>query len=190
MNVFHEEAHVANECEAQWLTRSIADLIRHLSFHYNTPIYKRLSVIGKSADQIRLRATGGLGRSEHAANAFGVRLSNLVTTLRLVLEAHAWSEGDVLFPAAVAVEVHGLASTRFGQGSLNILLDGIRQEHDLIRELLASLVRTIEEYALVGGVDELEAFVSELEIVSFMIAEQLDLEDRCLWPRVRDLFSQ
>jgi hypothetical protein len=190
MIVRSEEAPLASGCEPEWLGRSIADLIRHLSFHYNTPIYKRLLAIGDTADQIRLRAAGLLGRSEHAATAFGLRLSSLVSTLRLVLEAHAWSEGDVVFPAAVAAETHGLASTRFRPDGLNILMDGIRQEHELIRELLASLARTIEEYASAGTVDELEAFVSEVEIASFMIAEQLDLEDRCLWPRVRDLFRR
>ena len=39
-------------------------------------------------------------------------------------------------------------------------------------------------------VGDAEIFVSDLEIVCFMIAEQLDLEDRCLWPRVKDLFDQ
>jgi iron-sulfur cluster repair protein YtfE (RIC family) len=190
MTVRSEEGPVASACEPEWLVRSIADLIQHLNGYYNKPINNRLSVIGETADHIRFHASDMLGRSDHAASAFGVRLASLVSTLRLVLEAHAWSEGDVLFPAAVAVEAHGPGSTRFRRDSLTILLDGIIEEHALIRELLGSLARTFEEYASVGMVHELETFVSDVEVVSFMIAEQLDLEDRCLWPRVRDLFRQ
>ena len=92
-----------------------------------------------------------------------------MTTLRLVLEAHAWSEGDVLFPAAVAIETYGRKSAPFRRNSLDILMEGIAQEHDLIRELLASLSRTMEECVSAGMDPELESFVSDLEIVCFMI---------------------
>ncbi len=107
-----------------------------------------------------------------------------------MLDAHAWSEGEVLFPAAIAIESYGRRSAPFKRDALDILMEGIAQEHDLLRELLASLTRTMEECAFAGLNQELEIFVSDLEIVCFMIAEQLDLEDRCLWPRVKDLFDQ
>ena len=118
-----------------------------------------------------------------------MRLSSLVTTLRFVLEAHAWSEGDVLFPAAISIEAQGRQSAPFRRDALDILMEGIAQEHDLIRELLASLTRTMEECVAAGLCAELERFVADLEIVCFLIAEQLDLEDRCLWPRMRELFE-
>lgn len=64
------------------------------------------------------------------------------------------------------------------------------QEHDLLRELLASLSRTIETCAAAGMNPDLDIFVSDLDVVCFMIAEQLDLEGRCLWPRMKDLFEK
>ena len=47
----------------------------------------------------------------------------------------------------------------------------------------------MEECVAAGLSAELERFVADLEIVCFLIAEQLDLEDRCLWPRMRELFE-
>jgi iron-sulfur cluster repair protein YtfE (RIC family) len=189
MTAQSKEAPVPGACEPEWLARPIADLIRYLSCHYYEPISRRLTVSGDTADELRRLATDVLSRSQKGTSAFGVRLSSLVSTLRLVMEAHAWSERDVLFPAAVAVETRSFSSSQLRQDSLNILMEGIRQEHELIRELLASLARTIEEHAGADPADDLEAFVSDVEIVSFMIAEQLDLEDRCLWPRVHSLFG-
>jgi iron-sulfur cluster repair protein YtfE (RIC family) len=176
-------------CEPEWLARPLTDLIHHLTQHYNKPIAHRLQAIGRTATETRLQAADVLGRTEHGSGAFAVRLSGLVTTLRLVLEAHAWSENDVLFPAAVAIETHGRKSAPFKRPTLDILMEGIVQEHDLTRELLASLSRTMEECVSAGMDQELETFVSDLEIVCFMIAEQLDLEDRCLWPRLKELFD-
>jgi iron-sulfur cluster repair protein YtfE (RIC family) len=177
-------------CEPEWLARPLSDLIHHLTHHYNTPIASRLEAIGTTANQTRLTATDVLGRTDHGLGAFAVRLSGLVTTLRLVLEAHAWSEADVLFPAAIAIETYGRRSAPFKRDSLDILMEGIVQEHDLLRELLGSLSRTIEMCASAGMSADLEIFVSDLEVVCFMIAEQLDLEDRCLWPRMKELFDR
>jgi hypothetical protein len=183
-------ATISVKCEPEWVGRTLTDLIHHLTHHYDRPIAQRLEVIGARADQTRLAAADVLGRTEPSSGAFAVRLSSLVTTLRLVLDAHAWSEGEVLFPAAIAIESYGRRSAPFKRDALDILMEGIAQEHDLLRELLASLTRTMEECAFAGLNQELEIFVSDLEIVCFMIAEQLDLEDRCLWPRVKDLFDQ
>jgi iron-sulfur cluster repair protein YtfE (RIC family) len=184
-----QDTHVSINCEAEWLARPLTDLIDHLTHHYHKPITHRLQTIGQTATETRLQAAHVLGRAEHGSGAFAVRLSGLVTTLRLVLEAHAWSECDVLFPAAVAIETYGRKSAPFRRNSLDILMEGIAQEHDLIRELLASLSRTMEECVSAGMDQELESFVSDLEIVCFMTAEQLDLEDRCLWPRMKELFD-
>ncbi len=184
-----KEAPVPGGCEPEWLARPVADLIRYLSGHYDEPISKRLKAVGSAADELRLGATDVLNRSHQGTSAFGVRLSSQVTTLRLVLEAHVWSERDVLIPAALVMERGSFSLTPYRHDSLNILIEGVRQEHELIRELLASLAGTIEDYASAGPADDLEAFVRELEIVTFMIAEQLDLEDRCLWPRVQTLFG-
>ena len=176
-------------CEPEWLVRPLTNLIHHLSDNYNKPLAQRLNRITTTADQTRHAAADVLGRSDHGAGAFAVRLSSLVTTLRFVLEAHAWSEGDVLFPAAISIEAQGRQSAPFRRDALDILMEGIAQEHDLIRELLASLARTMEECVAAGPCAELERFVADLEIVCFLIAEQLDLEDRCLWPRMRELFE-
>jgi iron-sulfur cluster repair protein YtfE (RIC family) len=177
-------------CEPEWLARPLTDLIRHLTHHYNTPITSRLEAISTIANQTRLTAIDVLGRTDHGLGAFAVRLSGLVTTLRLVLEAHAWSEADVLFPAAIAIEARGRKSAPFKRDSLEILMEGVAQEHGLLRELLGSLSRTIEMCASVGMNADLEIFVSDLEVVCFMIDEQLDLEDRCLWPRMKELFEK
>jgi iron-sulfur cluster repair protein YtfE (RIC family) len=177
-------------CEPEWLARPLTDLIHHLAHHYDKAIAQRLEAVGATANQTRLAAVDVLGRAEHGSGAFAVRLSGLVTTLRLVLEAHAWSESDVLFPAAIAIETYGRGSAPFNRDTLEILMEGIAQEHDLLRELLASLSRTMEECIAAGMSQDLESFVSNLEIACFMIGEQLDLEDRCLWPRLKELFDQ
>ena len=190
MTARRKVAPVVVGCEAEWLARPLTDLIRHLTQHYNTPIATRLKAISTIANQTRLAATDVLGRSDHGLGAFAVRLSGLVTTLRLVHEAHTWSEADVLFPAAIAIETNGRKSAPFKRDSLEILMEGIAQEHDLLRELLGSLSRTIEICASAGMNADLETFVSDLEVVCFMIGEQLDLEDRCLWPRMKALFEQ
>jgi hypothetical protein len=190
MTAGRKHAPVIVGCEPEWLARPLTDLIRHLTHHYNKPIAHRLAGIGETAQQTRLAAAEVLGRTEHGLGAFAIRLSGLVTTLRLVLEAHAWSEADVLFPAVIAIETHGRKSAPFKRDSLDILMEGIVQEHDLLRELLSSLSRTMEECVAAGMSPDLEMFVSDLEIVCFMLAEQLDLEDRCLWPRIKELFER
>jgi iron-sulfur cluster repair protein YtfE (RIC family) len=190
MTAADQDTPASSNCEPEWLARPLTDLIHHLTQHYNQPIAHRLRAIGQTATETRLQAAGVLSRAERGSGAFAVRLSGLVTTLRLVLEAHAWSEADVLFPAAVAIETYGRQSAPFKRHTLDILMDGIAQEHDLIRELLASLSRTMEECVSAGIDKELETFVSDLEIVCFMTGEQLDLEDRCLWPRMKELFDR
>lgn len=190
MTAEKKHAPVVGRCESEWLARPLTELIHCLTDQFNKPIANRLQAIAETADQTRLAASDVLGRAERGSGAFAVRLSGLVTTLRLVLEAHAWSEGDVLFPAAIAIETYGHTSAPFRRNSLEILMEGIAQEHDLLRELLASLSHTMEECAAAGMDSELEMFVSDLEIVCFMIAEQLDLEDRCLWPRMKELFDR
>jgi iron-sulfur cluster repair protein YtfE (RIC family) len=177
-------------CEPEWLARPLTDLIHHLTQNYKKPIALRLEAITATANQTRLAAADVLGRMDHGSGAFAVRLSSLVTTLRLVLEAHAWSEADVLFPAANAIETYGRKSAPFKRDALDILMEGIVQEHDLLRELLGSLSRTMEECVTAGLSADLDIFLSDLEIVCFMIAEKLDLEDRCLWPRMKELFDR
>jgi iron-sulfur cluster repair protein YtfE (RIC family) len=178
------------KCEPEWVARPLTDLIQYLSHNYSNPIAQRLESISATADRTRLAAADVLGRAEHGGGAFALRLSSLVTTLRLVLEAHAWSEGDVMFPAATAIETCGQRLAPFKRDTLHILLEGIAQEHDLLRELVAILAKTMEECVAAGLNSTLESFVSELEIVCFLIAEQLDLEDRCLWPRMKELFDR
>jgi hypothetical protein len=150
-------------CEPEWLARPLTDLIHHLTQNYKKPIALRLEAITATANQTRLAAADVLGRMDHGSGAFAVRLSSLVTTLRLVLEAHAWSEADVLFPAANAIETYGRKSAPS---------------------------RTMEECVTAGLSVDLDIFLSDLEIVCFMIAEKLDLEDRCLWPRMKELFDR
>jgi iron-sulfur cluster repair protein YtfE (RIC family) len=164
-----DQAPVSVKCEPEWAARPLTDLIQYLSHNYSNPIAQRLESISATADRTRLAAAD---------------------VLRLVLEAHAWSEGDVMFPAATAIETYGRRSAPFKRDTLNILLEGIAQEHDLLRELLAILAKTMEECVAAGLNSTLESFVNELEIVCFLIAEQLDLEDRCLWPRMKDLFDR
>jgi hypothetical protein len=190
MTAGRKDEPVAANCEPEWLERPLTELIDHLTHHYSKPIFSRLHAIGETAHSTRLAASDVLGRAQHGSGAFAVRLSGLVTTLRLILEAHAWSEGDVLFPAAIAIEAYGRKSAPFKRDSLEILMEGIAQEHDLVRELLASMSRTMEECASAGMDANLETFVTDLEIVCFMVAEQLDLEDRCLWPRMKELFDR
>jgi iron-sulfur cluster repair protein YtfE (RIC family) len=189
MTAGRKHAPVVAGCEPEWLARPLTDLIHHLTQNYKKPIALRLEAITATANHTRL-AADVLGGTDHGSGAFAVRLSSLVTTLRLVLEGHAWSESDVLFPAAIAIETYGRSSAPFKRDALDILMEGIVQEHDLLRELLNSLLRTMEECVTAGLSPDLEIFVGDLEIVCFMIAEELDLEDRCLWPRMKELFDR
>ena len=175
-------------CEPEWLARQLTDLIHHLTHTYSMPIAQRLNRITATADRTRHAAADVPVRSEQGT-AFAVRLSSLVATLRLVLDAHAGSEREVLFPAVVSIETQGRQTAPFRRDAIDILVEGIAEEHDLIREFLASVARTMEECIASGLTPELDSFVADLEIACFLIAEQLDLEDRCLWPRMRELFE-
>jgi iron-sulfur cluster repair protein YtfE (RIC family) len=188
MSTGRKHASVVVNCEPEWLARPLTDLINHVTHNYSMLVAQRLNRITATTDQTRHAAAGVPGRSEQGT-AFAVRLSSLVTTLRLVLEAHAWSEGDVLFPAVVSIEAGARQSAPFRRDAIDILVEGIAEEHDLIREFLASVARTMEECVASGLSPELESFVADLEVICFLVAEQLDLEDRCLWPRMRELFE-
>jgi len=176
----HEKFSVL-ECEPEWQTKPLSTLVMHISGVYHEHMRDELPVLWRQATE--LAAELGNGRA--------VRLRELavvLTDLRDHVETHAWTEDDLLFPVLVAREYPAVLATTLTPDALARLVDTLAQEHVSIRRVLARvtshLIDTEEPAADVPLWRDLN---NRVERLRDRLLEELDLEDRCLLPRARDL---
>ena len=118
-------------------------------------------------------------------------LNALVTELRDAVETHAWTEDDLLFPVLVAHEHLGVLETTVSREELLRLVDSLTAEHRRIRQIISELDVLTGGFATPPGAPtELDDLVHLVEELTVSLLEELDLEDRCLLPRAREIAAR
>ncbi len=164
-------------CEPEWASKSLTELVAHLSQRYRRPLQERLESI---------RATLAQGDLFDDDDRRGDRdgLANSFERLRAVLDEHAWLEEEVLCPAVARVEYCVGAADPRAHEALSMLVMTVADEHGLIQRRIDELERALDAL-LAGPMSQREALlIADLEMLDLLLNEQLNLEDRCLWPRV------
>jgi iron-sulfur cluster repair protein YtfE (RIC family) len=171
-------------CEPHWSSRPVSALAIHIAGVYHEHTRERLPHLLHRTDE--LAAQYDHTRAPHLRG-----LSALLSQLRHQVETHAWTEDDLLFPVLVAHEHPAVMTTSHSPDALLRLVDTLGAEHIRIRRLLGSLSAHLEAAdvlsSYVPGWPELREHLLRLRD---HLLEELDLEDRCLLPRARDIALQ
>jgi iron-sulfur cluster repair protein YtfE (RIC family) len=113
---------------------------------------------------------------------------SLLVQLRDAVDTHASSEDDLLFPVLVAHEYPGVLATNVSRDELLRMVETLAVEHIEIRAVIADIERVTDGFLTPAGAptefDDLLQLAREL---TRSLTEGLDLEDRCLLPRARQL---
>jgi iron-sulfur cluster repair protein YtfE (RIC family) len=108
--------------------------------------------------------------------------------LRDAVETHAWTEDDLLFPVLVAHEHPGVLETTVSREELTRLVDSLSSEHLRIRQIISALDELTGGFKTpMGAPVELDDLVHLAKELAVSLLEELDLEDRCLLPRAREI---
>lgn len=169
------------DCEPEWIARPVSALATHIAGVYHEHTREELPCLWQRTTE--LATMYGDARAPHLRG-----LSTLLSELRDIVETHAWTEDDLLFPVLVAHEHPAVLTTSLTPDALIRLVESLSAEHISIRRLLGSLSAHMEAAdalsSYVPGWPELRADVLRLRD---HLLEELDLEDRCLLPRARDI---
>jgi iron-sulfur cluster repair protein YtfE (RIC family) len=164
-------------CEDEWTSKSLTELVAHLSQRYRQPLQQRL-------ESIRSLLRQDEPTDDDARRAGYDQLASSFERLRGALDEHTWLEDEVLCPAVAKVEYSVGASDPRAREALSMLVMTVADEHRLIRTRIVELERAL--ITVVGcRLSHREALlVGDLEMLERLLNEQMNLEDRCLWPRV------
>jgi iron-sulfur cluster repair protein YtfE (RIC family) len=168
-------------CETEWTSRSLTDLVSHLNERYRRPTERRIEAIRGLLSQI--------GPSGHQRCEGYHRLAKIFCSLCETIEEHVWLKDHILGPAVVNVE-RGLRLDPGARDALCEMIMTLGDEHSRLRSIAASLWRAATDVA--GSpvpVDE-AVLASDLDLLALLLDEQLNLEDRCLWPRALILLQR
>jgi iron-sulfur cluster repair protein YtfE (RIC family) len=169
-------------CEVEWTSRSLEALAAHLNQRYRQPTRRRLEAIQSRLQEIT--------PSGHARRAAHKRLAEAFSSLAETLDEHVWLEDEILCPAIVGVEHDPDSSDVGARKALCQLITTVKDEHRRLRRMVDALGHAIGEVTgLPLPVDEAE-LASDLEMLAMLLHEQVDLEDRCLWPRALALLQR
>lgn len=169
----------AVECEPEWQSRPLSVLATHISGVCHEHLRDVLPVLTRQAAALSTRFGDG--------RVFQLRvLSGLLSKFRNEVDAHAWTEDDLLFPVLAACENPTVLSTTLTSDRLLRLVDSLAADHVRIRQVLADLAKHIADVSeQAHRVPEwAELIVGVQRLHDFKLAE-MDLEDRCLLPRAR-----
>jgi iron-sulfur cluster repair protein YtfE (RIC family) len=173
-----------SECEPQWLDRPVSAIASHISRVYHEYSRDKLPLIADVA--ARVRAIPGTGWNDDLPE-----LVWLLAELLDAIETHACTEDDLLFPVLVAHEYPNVLETSVGKEELVRLVDGLAAEHVEIRRLISEIDRLTNGYRVPDGAPgEFEDLVRLVEELTRSLTEELNLEDRCLLPRARQIASR
>ena len=181
MNALTSDLELLVDCEPEWLGRPVSALVTHIAGVYHEHTREELPRLWGRATELAM--VYGQTRAPHLRS-----LSSLLSELRDQVETHAWTEDDLLFPVLVAHEHPAVLRTSLTPDALMRLVKTLGAEHIGIRRLLGSLSAHVEAAnslsATVPGWPELHADIQKLRD---HLLEELDLEDRCLLPRAREI---
>ena len=169
-------------CETEWASRSLTELVTHLDQRYRQPTHKRIETIRTLLPQI-MPSCDQRREDYH-------RLATIFTSLCETVEEQVLLKDHILYPAIVKLE-RGLSST--DQSALDALCEMIMtldDEHKRLRCIADALGRSVAD--VTGSpvpVDE-AVLASDLDMLALLLYEQLNLEDRCLWPRALILLQR
>jgi len=169
------------KCEPEWQSKPLSTLVMHISGIYHEHMRDELPTLWRQTTELAAELDNGRA----------VRLRELavvLTELRDHVETHAWTEDDLLFPVLVAREYPAILTTTLTPDALLRLVDTLAEEHISIRRVLARVTTHL------GDAEEAAAAVPLWRDINARIArlrdrllEELDLEDRCLLPRAREV---
>jgi iron-sulfur cluster repair protein YtfE (RIC family) len=163
------------------MSRPVSALATHIAGVYHEHTREELPRLWLRATE--LATMYGDSRAPHLRG-----LSALLAELRDQVETHAWTEDDLLFPVLVAHEHPAVLMTSLTPEALLRLVESLSGEHLRIRRLLGSLSAHVQAADVltgyVPGWSELRDQVLQLRD---HLLEELDLEDRCLLPRAREI---
>jgi len=172
-------------CESEWGLRSLVELVAHLTQWYRQPMHRRIEAIASAL----LRIRPSIPQRDEAYH----RVAALFTSLRKAIDDHCWLEDQILCPAIIAVEQsrsaqgrrsHDLESTEpSDREALCHLILSVADEHNCLRRGSVALGEAVPD--MTGpcvSVDE-ALLATDVAMLALLLHEQLDLEDRCLWPR-------
>jgi len=169
------------ECEPDWLARPLSTLATHIAGVYHEHTREQLP-------RVWFRVTELANQHGYSRVPQLWGLSRLLAELRDLAETHAWTEDDLLFPVLVAHEHPAVLTTNLTPDALMRLVDSLSAEHAGIRRLLGSLSAHLEAAdALSSNVPEWPELRDDILELRDHLLEELDLEDRCLLPRARDI---
>ena len=171
----------AVDCEPEWQQRPVSAIATHISLVYHEYTRDRLPLIASLAT--RVATISGSHRT-----AFVPALTALITQLRDAVDTHAWTEDDLLFPVLVAHEYPGVLETAVSRDELNRLVDSLSSEHVRIRQIISALDELTSGFQTPKGAPvELDDLVHLVKELTVSLLAELDLEDRCLLPRARQI---
>jgi iron-sulfur cluster repair protein YtfE (RIC family) len=169
------------ECEPEWVEQPVSVVATHISRVYHEYTRDQLPLIADLA--ARVGSISGEGWTDVLSG-----LVSLLSQLRDAVETHAWTEDDLLFPVLVAHEYPHVLETNVTGEELLRMVDTLAAEHIAIRQLIAEIGTATGGFRVPAGAPgEFEDLVRLVEELVHSLTEELDLEDRCLLPRARQL---
>ena len=171
----------AAECETEWQKRPASVVATHISNLYHEFTRERLPLIASIA-------TRAVAIPDGRCTAILPALNTLIAQLRNAVETHAWTEDDLLFPVLVAHEHPGVLATNVSREELKRLVDRLSSEHLRIRQIISALDELTSGFTTPAGASpELDDLVQLVNELATSLLEELDIEDRCLLPRAREI---
>jgi iron-sulfur cluster repair protein YtfE (RIC family) len=169
------------DCEPEWAEQPVSKVAIHISRVYHEYTREQLPLIADLAARVGSASGDGWTRTLPG-------LVSLLSQLRDAVETHAWTEDDLLFPVLVAHEHPDVLETTVTGEELLRLVDALAGEHLAIRQLIAEIGAATGGFRVPAGAPgEFEDLVRLVEQLAQSLTEELDLEDRCLLPRARQL---
>ena len=170
--------------DREWISRTLTELIAHIGERYRREIERRIDAVGLALEE----ASAPAGPLECALT----RLREAFAALDEHVGAHTKVEFDLLFPTIIALEHPQVLAVRQPAALVERLATQVTQDHARIRALLDTIDSTIGP-SLAHSLTQSPALVmliAHLMTLTVQLRRQLELEDRCLWPRANELFRQ
>ena len=170
--------------ETEWISRTLTELIAHIGERYRRATERRLDAVGLALSE----ASAPPGPLESALTC----LRETFIALDEQVGAHMKIEFDLLFPTIIALEHPQVLAVRQSAAFVGRLTTQVSRDHARIRGLLDTLDGAIGPslaHSLVQS-PHLVMLIADVTTLTMQLRQQLELEDRYLWPRAGELFQQ
>jgi iron-sulfur cluster repair protein YtfE (RIC family) len=167
------------ECAPEWQSRPVGALATHISGVYHERMRDELPAL--------IRQGAAMTARFNDWRVFQFRaLTSLLAELLDEVDAHDWTEDDLLFPVLAAYDNPKILMTTLTPDRLFRLVDQLTEEHLHIRKVLARITAHIDAASeRAAETPEWAELNQRVERLRDFTLEELDLEDRCLLPRAR-----